>query len=94
MTHTIVHNRAQSRFETTVEGNLCILDYRRDDSIVNMNHVGVPRPVEGRGIAADLTQTALDWARAEDLQVVPSCPYVAAWIKRHPDYQAGVHRPQ
>ena len=83
----IVHNAALGRFETTVEGNLCVIDYRREGETVFFTHVGVPPPVENRGIAGFLTQAALDWARAEGLQAVPICPYVVAWIRRHPEYQ-------
>jgi predicted GNAT family acetyltransferase len=86
MTCTIVHNTEQSRFETTVEGNLCVIDFRRDGNIIELTHVGVPGPVENRGIASALTQAAFDWARAEGLQIVPSCPYAVAWIRRHRDY--------
>ena len=87
MTCTISHNAALHRFETTVEGNLCVIDYRREDAVVYLTHVGVPRPVGNRGIAAALTQAAFDWARAEGLQVMPVCPYVVAWVKRHRDYR-------
>jgi predicted GNAT family acetyltransferase len=82
----IIHNAELSRFETTVEGNLCVIDYRRENELVYLTHVGVPPPVENRGIAGLLTQTALDWARAEGLQAVPICPYVVAWIRRNPEY--------
>ena len=84
----IFHNAALGRFETTVEGNLCVIDYRREGSIVYLTHVGVPRPVGNRGIAAALTQAAFDWARAEGVQIVPVCPYVVAWIKRHRGYRS------
>ena len=88
MTCNIFHNVALDRFETLVEGNLCVIDYRREDGIVHLTHVGVPRPVGNRGIASALTQAAFDWARAEGLQVVPVCPYVVAWVKRHREYRS------
>lgn len=84
----IRHNAAFDRFEVTVDGNLCVIDYRQEGGVVRLTHVGVPRPVGNRGIAAALTQAALDWARAEDLRVVPLCPYVIAWIRRHRDYRS------
>jgi predicted GNAT family acetyltransferase len=83
----IFHNAALDRFETTVQGNLSVIDYRREGSVVYLTHVGVPRPIGNRGIAAELTRAAFDWARAEGLQVVPVCPYVVAWIKRHRSYR-------
>ncbi len=83
----IIHNPAASRFEALVDGQLSVIDYRLEGTTLLLPSVRVPRPVEGRGIAAALTRTALDWARGQSLRVVPICPYVSAWITRHPDYQ-------
>jgi len=87
MTMEIHHKPEQDRFEAEVDGNLCLLEYTLRDRIISMNSVRVPPPVEGRGIAGRLTRTALDHARSQGWQVIPRCPYVAAWIKRHPEYQ-------
>ncbi len=75
------------RFSAVVEGETCVLEFTRSGDVVSMNSVRVPDAVGGRGIAGQLTQHALDWARSEDLKVKPICPYVKTWIKRHPDYQ-------
>ena len=81
----IEHAPEQGFFATTVDGHRCVLDYRLEGSTVFMDHVGVPAPVEGRGIASALTRTAVAWARAEGLEIVARCPYVAAWMGRHPE---------
>lgn len=83
----IEHKEDQQQFQAVVEQQLCRLEYVRDGKTVAMNHVQVPKPVGGRGIAGQLTRHALDWARDEDLKVVANCPYIASWIKRHPEYQ-------
>jgi predicted GNAT family acetyltransferase len=88
MSYDIVHHAAVGQFEASVEGNSCVIDYRCEGDIVYLTHVGVPPPVRNRGIAGVLTQTALDWARAQGLRVVPVCPYVVAWLQRHPDYRS------
>ena len=87
MSRTIVHNPAQCRFEWTEGTSLCVLDYELDDGIMLVTHTGVPEAVGGRGIAADLSRTALDTARANGWRVKPLCSYVAAYIERHPEYQ-------
>lgn len=79
-------NEQQQRFETNVDGHLCILEFKLDDGIIHMNHVGVPKEVGGRGIAGDLTRHALDHARSNGWRVRPNCPYVKKWIERHPEY--------
>jgi len=52
----------------------------------------VPAAAEGQGHAAALAVAALDFARSEGKSVIPSCPYVAAYIGRHPDYADLVSR--
>jgi uncharacterized protein len=79
-------NPGKNRFEVSVEGNLCQLEYELDDNVIHMNHVVVPKEVGGRGIAGELTRHALDHARSEGWRVVPNCPYVKNWIDRHSEY--------
>lgn len=85
-------NQEAGRFETTVEGHLCVLDFELEGNLIAMNHVGVPDAVGGRGIAGRLTRHALDHARANNWRVEPNCPYVAHWIERHPEYRDLVAR--
>ena len=87
MSYDVRHNPDRSRFETEVEGHECVLDYALEDGVVSMNRVYVPPPLEGRGIAGAITRYALDYSREQRWKVIPNCPYVAAWVKRHPYYQ-------
>jgi len=82
----IVRREDASRFECELQGMLCVIDYRIEGDRILLPSVRVPQALEGRGIAAALTRAALDWAREQSLTVVPICPYVAAWLRRHPDY--------
>ena len=79
----VVHLPDRSRFEAEVEGQTAYLTYEREDGAVAMTHTIVPPPIEGRGIAGQLTRTAVDWARAEGLQIDPQCSYVRSWLRRH-----------
>jgi predicted GNAT family acetyltransferase len=81
-----VDNVAAQRFETTVDGLLCVLEYRIDGKTLLLQHTEVPAVLSGHGIAAALAKFALDSARERGMDVVPNCAYVAAWIRRHPDY--------
>lgn len=86
MSPTITHDRNARRFETTVDGALCELDYRLADGVMTITHTGVPPQVGGRGLAAALVESALTTARAEGWKVVPACSYADAWMRRHPDF--------
>lgn len=80
------HNLAQHRFEATVAGHLCRLDYRRDGDLLRIHHTEVPSPLEGRGIAAKLVEAAVGHCRAEGLRIQPLCSYVRVWMRRHPEH--------
>lgn len=84
---TITHQPQAGRFEAIVEGLRCEADYHLRDGIMHITHTGVPPALEGRGIAAQLVQTALTWARAQGLRVNPVCSYVAVYVRRHPEWQ-------
>ena len=81
----ITHNPAASRFETTVDGHLCVADYRLAGSVMAMTHTLVPQALEGRGIAAALVAQALAHARSEGWRVRPVCSYVESYMRRHPE---------
>lgn len=83
----VTHNALAHRFEAMVEGLRSELDYQLTGNVVWMTHTGVPRELEGRGIAAQLVVAALAWAREQGLKVKPSCSYVAAYMRRHPETQ-------
>jgi len=61
--------------------------YRRRNGRIAFIHTEVDEALEGRGLGSALVATALDDARREGLEVVPLCPFVAAFIERHPEYQ-------
>ena len=82
----VEHDPEARRFTAVVDGHLSAIDYRLEDGRLVILHTGVPRAVEGRGIAAAMTRAALDTARAEGWRVVPLCAYAASWIRRHPEY--------
>lgn len=80
-------NSEKRRIETEVEGHLAVIEYRLAGGKIYYLHTKVPAELEGRGIASQLARFALDLAREQDLKVVPRCPFVAAFIERHPEYQ-------
>jgi uncharacterized protein len=81
----ISHNREAGRFETLVDGHLCVCQYRMFGRLMMFTHTGVPHALRGRGIAADLVRTALAHAREQGFKVRPDCSYVEAYMQRHPE---------
>lgn len=84
----VVHNAAASRFEATVERQMCFASYHVVDGVMRIHHTGVPAALEGRGIAAKIVRAAFAYAEANDLKVEPWCSYVRVYMRRHPESQA------
>lgn len=84
---TVINNEAEQQFEIRIGDKKAILAYERKGSMIAYLHTEVPTTLEGRGIAGQLAQHALEYARSEGLEVVPLCPYVSAYIERHQQYQ-------
>jgi hypothetical protein len=77
------HNEAASRFEAEFGGGVALAAYRRQGGELWLTHTEVPPAWQGRGLAGQVVQAALDWARTEGLKVRPLCSYVAAYMRRH-----------
>ena len=60
--------------------------HRLSGDVITLVHTEVDPAHAGQGHAATLARGALDDARSRGLTVVPSCPYVAAYIAKHPEY--------
>lgn len=87
MAYEIRNNEQESQYETTVEGQTAYVAYEHEDrNRVVFTHTIVPDELSGRGIAKELVEHALSEARANGMRVVPQCSYVAAFIKRNPEY--------
>ena len=82
------HAPSEQRFCADVDGLTAYLTYReRDGRILDLDHTFVPPALRGGGIASQITAHALRFARQEGYRVMPSCPFVAAYIARHPEFQ-------
>lgn len=81
-------NTAEAEFELKVGGQRAVAAYQMEGDTIVFTHTVVPKAAEGRGIGSKLIRAALDSARDRGLKVIPQCPFVAAYIEKHPEYRA------
>jgi uncharacterized protein len=75
------------RFEATVDGELAgFLIYRSRQGLLALIHTEVEERFEGHGLGGRLARFALDQARERGVAVLPFCPFVNDWMKRHREY--------
>ncbi|GAA3866234.1 GNAT family N-acetyltransferase [Streptomyces sedi] len=90
MTVEVKDAPAAKRYEARVDGEAEVAGYAaylRTTELIAFLHTEVAPEYEGRGVGSALARAALDEARAADLRVLATCPFFAAWIARHPEYE-------
>lgn len=83
----VIDNPDKSRFELHVGGELAgMVAYRIRGQAIDLLHTEVEPRFQGGGLASKLARASLDEATARHMAVLPTCPYIRSWIRRHPDY--------
>jgi predicted GNAT family acetyltransferase len=86
MMSDIVNNTAKQRYELVVDGHIAATYYTIAGRVITFVHTEVPQELGGKGIGSRLIKGALDQVRADGLKVIAQCPFVKAYIEKHPDY--------
>lgn len=85
---TITLNEVSNRFELLTDGKLSLVAYfKPDEHTLALTHTEVHRDLEGQGIGKNLVAQVLAYAEQHNQKIVPLCPFVASYIKRHPEWQ-------
>jgi hypothetical protein len=77
------NNQEKNRYELEIEGFIVFADYRLEGKTLYINHVEAPQELRGKGAAGKLMQEIADYAREQNLKIVPICGYAANWLQRH-----------
>ncbi len=87
MTIEVTDAPEAKRFEARVDGKLAgFIQYEMRADAVVLVHTEVLEEYEGKGVGSVLVRRVLDDIRARDGKIIPTCPFVGEYIRRHPDY--------
>ncbi|HEY8003737.1 MAG TPA: GNAT family N-acetyltransferase [Phenylobacterium sp.] len=87
----VVINDKTHRFEATLGQDVAFAEYQLRPGVLVLPHTEVPDAFAGKGVASALAKVALGYARDHGLKVKPICPFMAGYIKKHPEWQDLVH---
>jgi uncharacterized protein len=87
----ISNDQVNSRFEVHTGGKTAFLVYRRMPGKLVLVHTEVPVEFAGQGIGSKLVRAGIEFAREQELAVVPLCPFATEYIRRHQEYLDLVH---
>ena len=82
---SVVDNVTKNRFELSVNGKTAYLLYERTNEALTLIHTEVPLALRGRHLGEALVEAALESARAAGLRVIAVCPFVKAYLRKHPN---------
>jgi len=86
MASEVRDNPAKHRYELDVDGHIAFVDYRLAGEKIVLVHTEVPSELGGRGIGSQIAKGTLDAVRARGLKADIRCDFLAAWVKKHPEY--------
>jgi predicted GNAT family acetyltransferase len=87
MSAEIRDNPDRSRFEMDAGNDIAVVNYRLTPGVITLSHTEVPEELEGQGLGSTIVRGVLDVVRMRGLKVVPACGFVAAFIRKNPDYR-------
>lgn len=89
MSVDVVHKAEAERYEIHVDGEVAGFTeaHPLDEATVLFPHTEIEPAFEGQGLASRLVTGALDDIRARGLRIKVTCPYILAWLPKHPDYE-------
>jgi predicted GNAT family acetyltransferase len=83
----IADNPERSRYEVYVGSDLAgVTDYHAQPGLVTLMHTEIYPAFEGQGVGSRFVAGVLDDIRRRGTLVLPICPYVRAFLQRHPEY--------
>lgn len=82
----VVKNNETQRFELTVDGYTAFIDFKEHNEVIALIHTESPEELAGRGAATALIEKTLAYLEENNNVLVPLCPLVFAYIKRHPEW--------
>jgi uncharacterized protein len=82
----VADNPRASRYELWLGATRAgLIEHRSEPGVVLLVHTEIDPAFAGQGLGERLVADALDDLRARGLKLVPLCPFVRAYLRRHPD---------
>lgn len=88
----LTDNAAANQYEVHIDNQKARIEYIKAQGNIYLTHTEVPVSLEGRGIGSAMVKSALKDVQAQGLTLVPLCPFVALYIKNHPEWRELVLR--
>jgi len=83
----VIHEKENERFVIYAEGNEVYVEYKKRGNKIDLHHTYTHPALRGKGLAAQVVRAALEFAKENNLKVIPTCSYVQAFIAKNAEYK-------
>jgi predicted GNAT family acetyltransferase len=85
---TYDHDEERQTFDAIIGNQRATLEYRSNkEGKIFLSHTEVPPNLQGQGIGSALVKHVFDYIRENNMRIIPVCPFVKAYLRKHPDEQ-------
>jgi predicted GNAT family acetyltransferase len=87
MEFQLTDNPNENQFEANIEGHIAKMEYILNRNEIYLTNTDVPSALGGKGIGSKLMVSVLEEAEKRNLRIIPLCPFVISYFKRHPEWK-------
>jgi predicted GNAT family acetyltransferase len=87
MKSQIINNTERKHYEMEVDGETAYIEYGYYKDIIALVYIFVPEMARGKGISSALMQFALEDIKQQNKKIIVYCPFIAKYIRLHPEYE-------
>jgi predicted GNAT family acetyltransferase len=82
----LIKNQEKNRFELNIGDQTVFIDYKERGKKIFLTHTQTPEKLKGKGAATAIIEKTLTYIEKHRYTLIPICPMVKAYLKRHPDW--------
>lgn len=87
MDYEIKQETRNKRFVSYIESYEAVVEYSLKNNVIDLYRTFTPPKLRGKGIAGKIVRFALEYAKDNNLKVIPTCSYVKGYIDQHENYK-------
>jgi predicted GNAT family acetyltransferase len=87
MEQKVIHEKENKRFVIYLDSNEVYVEYTTADKEINLYHTYTHPELRGKGLAAHVVRAAFEYAKENNLKIIPTCSYTQAFLTKNDEYK-------
>ena len=86
MEEKVIHEKENERFVIYIDGHEVYVEYTMRSNKIDLHHTYTHPALRGKGLAAHVVRAAFEFAKENNLKVIPTCSYVQTFVSKNEQY--------